>query len=276
MFELTFDDTKVGKDDSSFKLDRLSPSMVGLYLTCPLAFYYAYIAKIQIPQTRLHLLFGTAVHAAIEELYTHPDKAYEKFKETFKKEELDLEGQQKFSEYYMLGLEMIKNYIESHTLLQDIYNLQDGTSEFAFREKVVNPLTGEKSRIPISGRLDRILANDIIVEYKTSKTKWNADETRFKVQSLLYNLWFFTKHNHLARKTLYLILLKKYKQTKRDEVLQIIESNPTLEDLAGAWEEVDSIIDKIESGMFERPTSGHPRYCDCYKYERLLGIKNNN
>lgn len=272
-FELTFDDTNTGKDNSPYKLNRISPSMVGNYLGCPLSFYYGYIAKIEIPQTRLHLLFGSAVHAAIEEMYDGDKDPHDVFASIFKREDLDPEGQQSFSEYYMLGKEMLKNYMEDHVSLNKLYNLDKGTSEFKFKIPIVNPLTGQMSRVPLSGIVDRITDNGKIIEYKTSKTKWKVDETRFKVQSLLYNLWYYTVHGKIADETLYIVLLKKYRQTKRDEVIQVISYKPTLEDLAGAWEEVDFLLEKIESGHFERPRYGHPNYCDCYKYERFLGIK---
>ena len=273
MFELTFDDTTLGKEDSSFKLSRISPSMIVLYLSCPLAFYYAYIAKIEIPQTRLHLLFGSGVHKAVEDMYAGSKDPFESFKKVFLREELDPEGQARFTEYYMLGQEMIKNYLEFHPTLDKLYSLQAGSQEHRFKECVANPITGEMSRIPLSGILDRLTDGNKIIEYKTSKTLWKADETRFKVQSLLYNLWFYTKFGKIADETLYFVLLKKYRQTKRDSVVQVISYKPTLEDLAGAWEEVDFILDKIESGAFERPQFGHPPYCDCFKYERVLGIK---
>lgn len=272
-FELTFDDSVLANDDSPFKLDRISPSMVGSYLGCPLAFYYGYIAKIQIPQTRLHLLFGSAVHKSIEEMYDGTRDPQEVFGEVFKREELDPEGQQSFSEYYMLGKEMVKNWSESKDMFNRLYGLDNGKSEFKFKEPVVNPITGEMSRVPLSGILDRITDSGKIIEFKTSKTKWKVDETRFKVQSLLYNLWYYTKHGKIADETLYFVLLKKYRQTKRDEVIQVISYKPTIEDLAAAWEEVDFLLEKIESGNFARPEHGHANYCDCYKYERFLGIK---
>ena len=247
--------------------------MLGSYLSCPLAFYYGYIAKIQMPQTRLHLLFGSAIHASIEGMYNGEAEPMTIFKSIFRREELDPEGQQKFAEYYMLGGEMMKNYLETHPSLDKLYGLNAGKQEFKFKELVMNPLTGEMSRIPLSGILDRITDNGKIIEYKTSKTKWKPTETRFKIQSLLYNLWFYTKFGKIADETLYLVLLKKFRQTKRDEVIQVISYKPTLEDLAGAWEEVDFILDKIEAGEFSRPEFGHANYCDCYKYERFLGIR---
>lgn len=272
MYNLKFDDTMTGHDNSSFKLERISPSMLGSYISCPLAFYYGYIAKIQLTTTKIHLVFGGAVHKSIEAMYNGHLAPMEVFKTEFKKEELDPEGAKMYAEYYMLGLEMLKNYFEFHPTLDAMYQLNAGKQEFKFKIPVKNPITGQMSRIPLSGILDRITDGRRIIEYKTSKTKWKASETRFKIQSLLYNLWYYTVYEQIADETLYFVLLKKYKQTKRDDVIQVISYKPTLEDLAGAWEEVDFIIDKIESGHFERPMFGHANYCDCYKYERMLGV----
>jgi len=273
MYHLNFDNRIIGKEESSYKLDRISPSMISSYLSCPLAFYYGYIAKIELPTTRIHLSFGSAVHGAIEAMYNDEPEPYETFKKMFKREDLDPEGQTMFSEYYVLGLEMLKNYFEDHKQLDAIYNLKAGKQEFRFKRYILNPLTGEPSSIPISGVLDRITDAGKIIEYKTSKTKWDPTETRFKVQSLLYNLWYFSEFGELADETLYLILLKKHKRTVRDETLQIIPYKPTVEDLAGMWYEVECIIAEIEAGHFDRPKTGHANYCDCKKYEALLGIR---
>jgi len=276
MYQMNINEKVIGKEKSPFVLDRISPSMIANYLSCPLSFYYGYIAKIQLPSTRIHLSFGSAVHKSIEEMYNGHPNPIEIFKENFKREELDDEGKKMFAEYYPLGLEMISNYLEAHVELDKIYDLNTGASEHRFRRFILNPMTGEPSKVPLSGVVDRLTSgkSNIIVEYKTSKTEWDPKETRFKVQSLLYNLWHYAEHGKIADKTLYIVLLKKHKRTKRDKVMQIIEYVPTEEDLTEAWYEVECILDQIESGKFDRPATGHPRFCDCYKYEALLGIKN--
>ena len=275
MYNMEINKDVIGKDISPFTLDRISPSMIGTYLSCPLSFYYGYIAKIQLPTTRIHLSFGSAIHKSIEEMYNGHTNPQEVFKAMFKREDLDDEGKAMFGEYYMLGLEMLKNYLEAHPELDAIYGLNSGQSELRFRRFIINPMTGEPSNVPLSGVVDRLTQNvsNIIVEYKTSKTEWDPSETRFKVQSLLYNLWHYAEHGKIADKTLYIVLLKKHKRTKRDSVMQIIEYVPTIEDLTEAWYEMQCILAEIESGKFERPAHGHPRFCDCYKYEALLGIK---
>ena len=275
-FNLHFSDKQLGKSNSSFMLDRISPSMVGAYLNCPLAFYYAFIAKVKIPEKNLHLLFGTAVHKAVEEMYNGNPDLTTVFRETFDIGKLDPISQKEHGQYMLLGLDMVKNYAELHPKLDKIYHLAEGNSEFRFKKPIINPITKEATRIPVSGVVDRIVdpkGKGRIIEYKTSKDVWSPKESRFKVQSRLYNLWLYTEFGFISEETIYIVMLKKFKTSKFDKTVQVIRYKPTIEDLAEAWEELDTILDKIEAGVFERPTHGHPRYCDCYKYEKALGIK---
>ena len=257
----------------NFKLDRISPSMVSSYLMCPLSFYYGYVAKIRLPHGVIHLEFGSAVHKAIEEMYKGSKNPIAAFEARFKKEKLADNEKHMYKEYVELGKEMLANYFEEHPMLDKLYGLAAGKSEKYIRRYLTHPITGRQSSIPLSGVLDRLTDNGKIIEYKTSKTKWNVEETRFKVQNLLYNLWYYSEYNRIAEETLYFILLKKHKTHKRDQVLQTISSHVTHDDLAAAFEEVELIIEKINSGIFDRPRGPgvyHPDYCDCYKYEKAL------
>lgn len=259
------------KNTKHFKLDRVSPSMIGCYLSCPLDFYYKYVAKVQMPFDKIHLVFGSAIHKALEDMLVVKDPT-KVFVKEFDIKKLNDGEQHLHKEYLALGKEMIINYIEKYPTLDKLYGLSKGTPEKRVRRHLINPITGEESSVPLSGIIDKLTDNGCIIEYKTSKNKWKETETKFKVQFLLYNLWYYSEHNKLADKTIYLVLLKKFKRHKRDQVLQVIEASVTHDDLAEAFEEVELVIDKIHSGMFDRPTGYHPPYCDCYKYEKLLGV----
>lgn len=181
------------------KIDRFSPSSIQLYIDCPLAFYYNYIAKIQIPQKKIHLLFGTAIHQAIEDGIYGKQNPYEVFENTFEKSKLLDEEKNLHKEYVDLGLEMVKNYSKAHPILNKLYHLNNGESEKYIRRNLINPITGEESSLPMSGKLDRLTFSENnehnhpysrIIEYKTSKNKWKVEDANFKIQTLLYNLWF--------------------------------------------------------------------------------------
>lgn len=279
-FKLNFVEN-INKDDSNFILDRISPSMVAAYLACPLSFYYKFIAKIQVPEMNIHFLFGTSVHKVMEEMYKgDPDPAHW-FNDTFKEEELDdtikdfkgKTSRDRYHEYRLLGEDMVKNYLALQPTLNSIYQLDKGDSELRFRKPLLNPITGEPTRIPISGVVDRMLHGNRVLEYKTSAKKWSSKEQRFKVQSRLYSLYGFTETGKIPEEVIYIVLLKMFKQTSRDKTIQVIRYQPTIEDLAEAWEEVDTILDKIEHGHFERGTEDHPPFCDCYKFEKMLGLR---
>jgi hypothetical protein len=266
-----------GSPVNPYKIERISASMIGSYVSCPLSFYYGYIAKLKLEQTSIHLSFGSAVHKALEEFHKGDPNYVQHYIDMFKRDELDDQGKAMFSEYYPLGLEMIKNMVASYPQLDKVYGLFPGTTEQYFRRDIVNPMTGEKLRIPVSGVTDLVTDSKCIIDYKTSKHMWNMKDegtaAKVKIQSHIYNLWYYAQYGELAEKTLYFIMLKKYKQTAREEVIQILEHTPTMEELGAAFEEVDLIIDKIEAGIFDRPQKKHPRWCDCYKYEKLLNIQ---
>jgi len=253
------------------KLEKFSPSMILDYINCPKCFYYKYIAKIQLPQKQIHLLFGSAVHAGIEEMYDNKDPI-PTFIKTFDKNKLTEEEKKLHVEYLALGEEMLKNYSEIHPVLDNLYNLNQGRSEVYIKRNLINPLTGEESSLPISGRIDRLTTESRIIEYKTSANKWKEDDMNYKVQTLLYNLWYYSEYKDLPLETIYIILLKKYKNTGKGEVHQVFSKHCTITELASTFDEIEIILQKISNGEFERPLVNHPYWCDCYKYEEALNI----
>lgn len=255
----------------NFKLEKFSPSMLIDYLSCPLLFYYRYVAKIYIPQKQIHLLFGSAIHEAIEGIYDKQEP-YSIFVNKFDKRRLLDEEKNLHKEYIALGHEMLKNYIKEHPTLDALYNLSEGESEVYVKGFLKNPLTGEKTGIPMSGRIDRLTKSGKIIEYKTSAKKWSADAANYKIQTMLYNLWFYSEYDTLAEETLYFILIKKYKSVGRGEVLQVLSKHCTIDELASTFIEVEILIRKINNGEFDRQRGYHPKWCDCYRYEETLNI----
>ena len=262
---------RAGTEENAFNIDRLSPSGYMSYVNCPLSFYYSYIAKIKLPQPVIHLVFGSAVHKAIEEMYEGNTAYEEVFTANFTPEMLDPESREQYSKYYVMGLEMLKNYMQNHTVLDQMYGLNDGKSEFKFRKHVVSPLTGEVSSIPLSGVVDRLTNGGKVIEYKTAAKKWDAKDPKVRVQSLLYNLWYYTEYGTIPDETLYLILLKKFKKSSKDETLQILRFRATPEDLAIMFEEFQTVIDKINAGIFPRGNCSK-WMCDCHKFEKHLQL----
>ena len=253
------------------KLEKFSPSMMIDYLSCPLLFYYRYVAKIRLPQKQIHLLFGSAIHRAVEAIF-EKEEPYSLFIETFDKNKLLNEEKGLHKEYLDLGHEMIKNYLNEYPTLNSLYELDKGKSEVYIKRILKNPLTGEEMPIPMSGRIDRLTDSDRIVEYKTSAKKWSANEIRSRVQTLLYNLWFYSEYGKVPEETLYIILLKKYKKVGRGETFQVLSKNCTLTELAGTFDEIKILLEKINNNEFDRPKGFHPKWCDCHRYEEELNL----
>ena len=252
------------------KINKFSPSSILTYLSCPRLFYYRYISKIYLPQKQIHLLFGGAIHKAIEVMFEDEDP-FKEFVVNFDKNKLLDEEKKLHKEYIDLGYEMIRNYIKEYPTLNALYGLENGRSEVYIKRYLQNPLTGETSSIPMSGRIDRLLDDGKIVEYKTSKAKWRPADVNFKTQTLLYNLWYLSEHGVLPTETIYIILLKKYKKTGRGETFQVLSKHHSVDELASAFDEVEMIIRKINNSEFDRPRY-HPSYCDCFKYEEALNF----
>lgn len=262
---------RASEEENPFIIDRISPSMFMSYTACPLAFYYAYIAKIQLPQVMIHFVFGSAIHKVLEEAHAGKTNYDEIFTANFQPEMLDEASRAEYSKYYLMGLEMIKNYMFEYPMLDNMYQMSKGRTELRFRQHVTNPLTGEVSSVPLSGIVDLLTDSHHIIDYKTAGKKWDEKDAKSRVQSLLYNLWFYTEYGHIADETLYLVLLKKFKKSSKDQTLQVVRYQATAEDLAAIFDELELVVEKINAGIFPRGNCVRG-LCDCYKYESHLRL----
>ena len=208
---------------------------------------------------------------AVEAIFEDDDPFAPFVKEFDKKKLLD-EEKEKHEEFLKLGHEMIRNYIEVFPTLDKLYDLSDGISELYIRRKLTNPLTGEETDLPISGRIDRLTNSGRVVEYKTAKAKWSKEDTSYKLQTVLYNLWYHTEKGELPEETVYIVLLKKYKHQGRGETYQVLAKHCMIDELASAFDEVQLILGKINNNEFDRPRGWHPHWCDCYRFEEALTI----
>lgn len=252
--------------------------MISSYMECPQLFYYQYIAKIQLPQKQQHLLFGSAVHKGIEMMYKGDPDPFAWLEKTLDKNKLMDDEKHLHPELLKLGREMLTNYFEYHPKLEKLYRLSEGVSEKYVRRKLINPITGQESTLDFSGVLDRLTKGGRIIDYKTSANFWDPASAASKVQTLLYNLWYYSEYNEIAEETLYFILLKKYKQHKHDQVVQVVSTHVSLEDMAAAFDEVELIVEKIRQGIYDTPKSGIGFFAkqELARYEEALLQNNDN
>jgi len=260
-----------------YPINRISASMVNSYLESPRLFYFQYIAKIQLPQKQQHLLFGSAIHKALEMMTKGETDPYSVFEQTLDITKFMEDEKQEHPRLLLLGKEMITNYVDYFPKLDKLYNMKGGSAEKYFRRKLINPITGQESTLPFSGVLDHLTLDGRIIDYKTSAGLWDPNSAASKVQTLLYNLWYYSEYNEIAEETLYFVLLKKHKQHKHDQVIQVVSTHVSLEDMAAAWEEVEIIIEKIRLGIYDTPKNiGFFAKQELARYEQALLQENNS
>ena len=261
--------------NDTLPIDRITSSMISSYLECPPLFYYQYIAKIHLPQKQQHLLFGSAIHKALEMLYRGDPNPYEWFDRTLDINKLLDDEKKEYPNLLKLGHEMIKNYIAQKPMLDKMYGFDKGSCEQYIKRTLIHPFTGQLSTVPMSGVLDKLTEGGIIVDFKTASQKWNPNSAAMRVQTLMYSLWYYSEYNELPESVIYCVLLKKFKQHKHDQVIQIVETHVTLDDLAIAFEEVELIVEKIRQGIFDGDPKSYGYFAkqELRRYEEALALE---
>lgn len=255
-------------------LDRITPSGLMMYKSCPKAFYYVVWLGLKLPQSTVHLDFGTAIHEAIDVMYggrnskglwdddSSAYKALDVLKQKFTRE--SCESDQQFIEMLEDGILIVREYWSEKEIL-----LSQGFNPIQFeipgKEIMVNPETKEPLPVPLSYRLDAILADHGVGEFKTSSTAYDPFEVRARPQSLCYVWAYYQKYGVIPRLH-YVVMRKKLKKNK----IQHLKFKYEMADILAFDAEVRSILEKIKNKEFSRPMKGHPRYCDCEKFEAAL------
>ena len=268
---------------NSLGIDRITPSGLVEYEKCPLCFYYKVWLKLQIPTEKIHMHFGTAIHAALDWIYDKRadwndeyilEGAIEILKSKFTIKHVDTIGLTKTERFNKLnemlvdGTEMLKQFWEQKEILWAA-GVQPVRMELPVKMTLWNPDTKEPLEIPISCRLDGECENSDVAEFKTSKDKYDIFETMASHQPRSY-AWVQYCRTGKIPSLHYVILLKKRKRDK----IQHLHIEYTEADILAYDSIVRSILEKIRNREFKRPVMGHQPYCDCYKYEALLKKQN--
>lgn len=256
-------------------LEKISPSMLTEYANCPRLFYYRSWLGIKLPQSMVHLDFGTAIHAAIDLMYEgrNPDgtwppgekaahKALDIFNEKFTRK--SCESDEQFETMKQDGFQILKEYWNEKEVL-----LARGVDPLQFeipgKDVLLNPVTKEPLPIPLSYRLDAILKDHGVGEFKTSSSYYDPFEVRSRPQSMCY-VWAYYQKYGVIPKLHYVVMLKKRKKDK----LQYLCFTYEISDILSFDADVRVTLEKIANREFDKPAVGHPRFCDCKKYEEAL------
>jgi RecB family exonuclease len=248
---------------------HFSPSSLGLYISCPRAYFYQYVCKIQLPQDSVHLVFGSAIHKAIETFSGDISKAKLIYQLEFDKTKLTPKEYPKYDELLPIGEKILDRWFEKSDFLNKVYDIAPINQRELWIESVLeNPLTGEKLTIPMKGRVDALTEKEQIIDYKTAGKLYDVNDEDFKYQTKLYALAYWTEHRHLSGKIVYFVLPKNMKVLDSATPIQVIDLQYTVEDLAEAFEKTKNLLIRIDSGDFKK--GKHLPYCGCIKLDKLL------
>ncbi len=200
-------------------LESLSPSQIGLYLTCSLKYRFQYIDRLPKLTQSANLVFGGAIHAALEWLH--------KARKTGRQPPLDeilrvFEGDWNAQ---ILGASILfadngdgaeALVRKGKELLSQFYHQFACTvteAELRFQLPLVNPKTGEVLDIPLRGVIDLVEDGDILDEFKTSQKSWSVSDLPDNVQLTAYAYAFRMLYGR-PPKTLRIINLVRTKNVK--------------------------------------------------------------
>lgn len=249
----------------NFRLERISPSMVSTYLFCPRQFYYEYIEKIELPWTPIPLLFGQAIHKAVE-VDRNGNDMIEAFREIFDKNKLSSEDQEKYDSHITLGVDLLKEYEQRKDAIALTHQIvPGGDAERWLIREIENPATGEILELPLSFKYDYLMPGGNLVEYKTSKRTWNRFDDKVLLQTGLYAMGLAATLDEPVKQILYIVFVKDPHASKKIQTLPV---EPTEEQMDAAFDIAKSVISKIKQGKFNRPKR-HWRGCRCIAQEAI-------
>lgn len=159
-------------------IKHLSYSSISNYLQCQRHWKHRYIDQLESEKSDA-LLFGSAWHKMIN--LVSGNDSFRGF-ETWEKalietlEDSNLGTNDLSQDFLKLGVKMstsipIVNHIQGLNIIQ---------SELKFE------MTIPQCEVPIIGYIDAILANGTVVDFKTSKTRWNQDKVDNDLQATFY------------------------------------------------------------------------------------------
>ena len=284
-------------------LEKISPSQLSTFEECPRLFYYAVWLDLKIDEDQLHLSFGNAIHSAIGALYLEYDDNFggawsagnfENVKKRFlEKWKINNVSETSFNNFlntragresgfdtreelykYMKddGIAMLKSYWSEKERMLVEYGHDLTDFEQYKKVEMHNPEDkSDKLPIPLSMRLDAMNRDKTkIVDFKTSKSKYDETETRKKIQGQCYLFAHLMDTGEFISKFDYIVLRKELKSPDRIEVVQL---EYDMADMLAFYFRGKAILVRITQRQFDRPAIGHPGYCNCLKYEEALSVK---
>lgn len=166
---------------------RISFSLIDNYLTCPQRYFLREILRLPEPKPS-RMIMGSAVHRVLERNYTHKltakvdlseQEASREFREYFdhltESEDIDWAGEDP-GRLREAGLKIVKRYLSG--LGAFLVPAEDGVERWLERQ------LGEHL---VVGKLDLVLRQGTVVDFKTVSYPWNDDMIHMSLQPTVYS-----------------------------------------------------------------------------------------
>ena len=186
-------------------MDHLSVSQINLYMLCSLKYRFLYIDELPKPFRPAALAFGSAIHAALDWYHNQMmrngktmtlEKLCKIFEADWYAQCLDTKilynpGEEE-THFNFMGREILRLYFASpETEIKD--------SEVSFAVPLADPITGEELGINLEGFIDLVIADDNIVEFKTSGQTMTSKDVDNHLQLTAYSYAYDILYQRPAR-----------------------------------------------------------------------------
>jgi hypothetical protein len=244
-------------------IDHFSISAVQCYLECPARYRAKYIDGIDLISDKTYLVFGSAMHKALEMMYKDGADPYQVASKIFKEHCDDLEKMafaNKDAKKIIKARKLNQDWNKTMKACFDDFLAYGGKWEpMVFRgQKMVeyvdtvfikNPINEkQRIRLPFKFIIDLVSTDEDVIDHKTTKYEFDEDEAKKKVQLPMYALGYKAITGHLPRRVVFNVMNKKMRYGKT----QTIEWEPDLTSLAITWQKLNAGVEMILYGDFKR------------------------
>ncbi|HFC08432.1 MAG TPA: PD-(D/E)XK nuclease family protein [Chloroflexi bacterium] len=253
----------------SVQIEHLSYSSIQLFLTCPAAWRYRYIEKVQTP-TSTALVFGSAWHNAVEAYVGARALGQEAdllalwqqhWHATLESQSAPVDwGAETPEQHFNEGVRLLETE-EVKTALDGIVPLvQDGAPVIEKRVELHVPGVP----VPVIGYIDIITADGVPGDFKTAARAWSQDKAANELQPAFY----LAALNQAGIPTPGMKFRHFVVTKTRKPQFQVLETTRTPETLLFLYQMIGNVWRAIEAEAFpENPTTWKcsPRYCEFWE-----------
>lgn len=231
-------------------MDHLSSSQINLYIQCSLKYKFQYIDLLPKPFKSSGLVFGSAIHSAINWLHKERmngngvtwERLCRIFDADWYAQKLDAKIRYKNGEQELTLIVLAKEFLK---LYFDHPHKEIKGTEVPFTVPLVNLSTGEQIDMAFEGFFDLIEADDTIVEFKTSAQTMGQDDADGHLQLTAYS-YAYEMLYHKPPRLLKIIDFVKNKKPKMIE----LETKRNKDDHQRFFHLAGQVLRGIRQGIF--------------------------